>query len=143
MALKDLPKPKATSKKTTANTRSRRAVAAGAIPPTLPPSVEEAYRKKCIELKRRMGEVEQNNDSFRLRKNRLLRGIRKMRLERSFLLHELGKRMRKNGANGYWDEESEGSSEGPPTVCFHLLSILTMARYLLSYANLASTSAKR
>ncbi|KAL8796352.1 MAG: hypothetical protein Q9195_001259 [Heterodermia aff. obscurata] len=62
-----------------------------------------------------MGEVEQNNDSFRLRKNRLLRGIRKMRLERSFLLHELGKRMRKNGASGYWDEESEGSSEGPPT----------------------------
>ena len=136
MALSDLPKPKTRTNKKTANKRSRRAVAAGVIPPNLPPSVEEAYRKKCIELKRRMGEVEQNNDSFRLRKNRLLRGIRKMRLERSFLLHELGKRMRKNGANGYWDEESEGSSEGPPTVCYHLLSIPAMTRYLLQYANL-------
>ena len=134
MALSDLPRPTTKPKKTTANRRSRRAVAAGTIPPNLPPSVEEAYRKKCIELKRRMGEVEQNNDSFRLRKNRLLRGIRKMRLERALLLHELGKRMRKNGTNGYWDEESEGSSEGPPTVCYHLLSILTMARYLLRYA---------
>ena len=101
-----------------ANRKFRRQVAAGTVPPTLPPSVEEAYRKKCIELKRRMGEVEQNNDSVRLRKTRLLRGIRKMRLERSLLLHELGKRMRKNGTNGYWDDESEGSSEGPPTVCF-------------------------
>ena len=129
------PEAKPKPKKKPANRRSRRTVAAGAIPPTLPPSVEEAYRKKCIELKRRMGEVEQNNDSFRLRKNRLLRGIRKMRLERSFLLHELGKRMRKNGANGYWDEESEGSSEGPPTVCYYLHSILTMARHLIRYTN--------
>lgn len=106
--------------KKTANRRSRHTVAAGTIPPSLPPSVEEAYRKKCIELKRRMAEVEQNNDSFRLRKNRLLRGIRKMRLERSLLLHELGKRMRKNGVNGYWDDQSEGSSEGPPTVSLQL-----------------------
>ena len=136
MALSDPPKPQTKPKKRIANKRSRRTVAAGTIPPNLPPSVEEAYRKKCIELKRRMGEVEQNNDSFRLRKNRLLRGIRKMRLERSFLLHELGKRMRKNGANGYWDEESEGSSEGPPTVCYHLLPISTVARYVFSYANL-------
>lgn len=110
--------------KKTANRRSRRTVAAGTIPPSLPPSVEEAYRKKCIELKRRMAEVEQNNDSFRLRKNRLLRGIRKMRLERSLLLHELGKRMRKNGVNGYWDDQSEGSSEGPPTVCLQLPFII-------------------
>jgi len=93
-----------------------RKVAAGTIPPTLPPTVEEAYRKKCVELKRRMAEVEQSNDSFRLRKTRLLRGIRKMRLERTILLDLLGKRMRKNGANGYYDTDSEGSSDGPPTV---------------------------
>ncbi|MCJ1349020.1 hypothetical protein MMC31_007255 [Peltigera leucophlebia] len=95
-------------------------VAAGSIPPTLPPSVEEAYKKKCIELKRRMNEVEESNDAFRLRKIRLMRGIRKMRLERAFLLDILGKRMRKNGAgtnglHGMYDEESEGSSDGPPT----------------------------
>ena len=100
-----------------ANGGYRRQVAAGRVPPTLPPTVEEAYRKKCIELKRRMSEVEQNNDSVRLRKTRLLRGIRKMRLERSLLLNELKKRMRKSDSNGgYWDEDSEGSSENPPTV---------------------------
>ena len=92
-----------------------------AIPPTLPPSVEEAYKKKCIELKRRLNEVEESNDVFRLRKVRLQRGIQKMRLERAILLEILGKRMRKNGGgdnvpHGFYDEESEGSSEGPPTV---------------------------
>lgn len=91
-------------------------VTAGAIPPTLPPSVEEAYRKKCIELKRRMAEVEQSNDSFRLRKTRLLRGIRKLRLERTILLDLLGKRMEKNKEDGYYDYESENSSEIPATV---------------------------
>ena len=112
-----------------ANGGFRRQVATGRVPPSLPPTVEEAYRKKCIELKRRMSEVEQNNDSVRLRKTRLLRGIRKMRLERSLLLHELGKRMRKNGTNGYWDEDSEGSSESPPTVRkppLHPLAPLTL-----------------
>lgn len=68
-----------------------------------------------------MNEVEESNDVYRLRKVRLLRGIRKMRLERAFLLEILGKRMRKNGSggngpHGFYDEESEGSSEGPPTV---------------------------
>lgn len=116
-----------------ANLKVPHPVAAGSIPPTLPPSVEEAYKKKCIELKRRMNEVEESNDAFRLRKVRLMRGIRKMRLERAFLLDILGKRMRKNGAgtnglHGIYDEESEGSSDGPPTVnhqfsgfcCWHL-----------------------
>ena len=96
-------------------------VAAGNLPAPLPPSVEEAYRKKCIELKRRMTEVEESNDAYRLRKVRLTRAIRKMRLERAYLLETLGKRMKKNGGSGnelqgFFDEESEGSSEGPPTV---------------------------
>ena len=106
-----------------ANISSSRAVAAGTIPPPLPPSVEEAYKKKCIELKRRMQEVEESNDVFRVRKARLARGIRKMRLERAYLLEMLGKRMKKNGSSvdGFpqpYDEESDGSSEGPPTVSF-------------------------
>ena len=121
-----------------ANGGYRRQVAAGRIPPTLPPTVEEAYRKKCIELKRRMSEVEQNNDTVRLRKTRLLRGIRKMRLERSLLLHELGKRMRKNGTNGYWDEDSEGSSESPPTVCKPLHSYIPSFEMLTWCPNAAS-----
>ena len=108
-----------------ANNNSKRPVVAGSLPPTLPPSVEEAYKKKCIELKRRLQEVEETNDAFRLRKVRLMRGIRKMRLERAFLLETLGKRMKKNGSGingmqGFYDEDSEGSSEGPPTVCKNL-----------------------
>ena len=104
-----------------ANSSSPQTVAAGTIPPPLPPSVEEAYKKKCIELKRRMQEVEESNDVFRVRKARLARGIRKMRLERAYLLEMLGKRMKKNGSSvdGFpqpYDEESDGSSEGPPTV---------------------------
>lgn len=98
-------------------------MAPGAVPPALPPSVEEAYKKKCIELKRRVNEVEASNDEFRLRKVRLTRGIRKMRLERAFLLEILSKRMKKAGPgiaglNEAYDEESDGSSEGPPTVEF-------------------------
>ncbi len=104
-----------------ANNKSPPSVVPGSLPPTLPPSVEEAYKKKCIELKRRLQEVEETNDTFRLRKVRLMRGIRKMRLERAFLLETLGKRMKKNGSGingmqGIYDEDSEGSSEGPPTV---------------------------
>ena len=96
-------------------------MAAGTLPAPLPPSVEEAYRKKCIELRRRMNEVEESNDAYRTRKLRLTRAIRKMRLERAYLLETLGKRMKKNGSSGdelqgFFDEESEGSSEGPPTV---------------------------
>ena len=122
-----------------ANTSSSQIVAAGTIPPPLPPSVEEAYKKKCIELKRRMQEVEESNDVFRVRKARLARGIRKMRLERAYLLEMLGKRMKKNGSSvdGFpqpYDEESDGSSEGPPTVSFSLSSTSRPSR-LKSLAN--------
>ena len=104
-----------------ANPVPKVATAQGAIPPALAPSVEKAYKLKCIDLKRRMNEVEESNNAYRLRKVRLMRGIRKMRLERAFLLETLGKRMRKNGSGingltGTYDEDSEGSSESPPTV---------------------------
>jgi len=44
-----------------------------------------------------------------------------MRLERAYLLEILAKRMKKNGGSidGFqciYDEESDGSSEAPPTV---------------------------
>ena len=46
-----------------------------------------------------------------------------MRLERAYLLETLSKRMKKNGSSldgisGFYDEDSDGSSEGPPTVGF-------------------------
>lgn len=68
-----------------------------------------------------MSEVEESNNAYRLRKVRLMRGIRKMRLERAFLLDILGKRMKKrgrgmNGGPEFYDEDSEDSSDAPPTV---------------------------
>src|SRR5436305_7200876 len=82
----------------------------GAIPPTLPPSVEEAYRRKCIELKHRMNEVEESNDATRIRIGRMKRSIMKLRLERAFLLEQLARRTSTNV------EDSEGSPSPPPTV---------------------------
>ncbi|EON64412.1 hypothetical protein W97_03643 [Coniosporium apollinis CBS 100218] len=76
----------------------------------LPPSVEEAYHKKCIELKRRINEVEANNDAARLRKTRVNRAIMKLRLERAMLLEQLEKRMEANV------DESDRSTSPPPTI---------------------------
>ncbi|KAF2232694.1 hypothetical protein EV356DRAFT_534416 [Viridothelium virens] len=76
----------------------------------LPPSVEKAYYRKCIELKRRINEVEESNDAYRLRKVRLNRAILKMRLERAFLLEQLQKRMEYNA------DDSDRSTSPPPTV---------------------------
>jgi hypothetical protein len=84
---------------------------AGGIPPELPPSVEAAYRKKCIQLRQRMNEVEEANDAARQRLARLHRGIQKLRLERAFLLEQLAKRTSTNV------EDSEGSPSPPSTVC--------------------------
>lgn len=67
--------------------------------------MEKAYYRKCIELKRRLNEVEAANDEAKLRRVRLERGIMKMRLERAFLLDELRKRMEYNV------DDSEGSGE--------------------------------
>jgi hypothetical protein len=86
------------------------AAASPAIPPTLPPSVEDAYRRKCIQLKQRLNEVEESNDTARARLSRLQRGIEKMRLERAFLLEQLAKRTSTNV------EDSEGSPSPPPSV---------------------------
>ncbi|OBT75300.1 hypothetical protein VF21_05620 [Pseudogymnoascus sp. 05NY08] len=83
--------------------------AATAPPPTLPPSVEEAYRRKCIQLRHRMKTVEEANDASRIRLLRMRRGIEKMRLERAFLLEQLAKRTSTNV------EDSDGSPSPPPT----------------------------
>lgn len=80
------------------------------IPPPLPPSVEEAYRRKCLQLKRRTNEVEEDNEAARLRLARLRRGVEKLRLERAFLLDQLNKRTSTNV------EDSDGSPSPPPTV---------------------------
>lgn len=68
-----------------------------------------------------MMELDESNDAARLRKMRNTRFINKMRLERAYLLEKLCELQKKNGeaVEGLptdMDEESEGSSEGPPTV---------------------------
>lgn len=75
----------------------------------LPPSVETAYYRKCIELRRRIHDIEENNDATRLRISRLNRSIMKMRLERAFLLEQLHKRMEYN------IDDSDRSTSPPPT----------------------------
>ncbi|CAD6505383.1 BgTH12-00874, partial [Blumeria graminis f. sp. triticale] len=84
-------------------------ITSGVIPPELPPSVEEAYRAKCIQLKHRLSEVEEANDNARARIVRINRSIQKSRLERAFLLEQLAKRTSANV------EDSEGSPSPPPT----------------------------
>ncbi|KAH8591762.1 hypothetical protein B0O99DRAFT_519076, partial [Bisporella sp. PMI_857] len=78
-------------------------------PPPLAPSIEEAYRRKCIQLKQRLNEVEEANDASRVRLVRAQRGIEKLRLERAFLLEQLAKRTSTNV------DDSEGSPSPPPT----------------------------
>ena len=85
----------------------------------LPPSVEMAYYRKCIELRRRINDIEENNDGTRLRIKRLNRAVTKMRLERAFLLEQLAHRMEYNV------DESDRSSSPPPTVNIQFRSILS------------------
>ncbi|KAL5411195.1 hypothetical protein PMIN04_010332 [Paraphaeosphaeria minitans] len=75
----------------------------------LPPSVEKAYYKKCIDLRRRITDIEDSNDGTRVRIRRLHRGIQKMRLERAFLLEQLQKHME------FSIDDSDRSSSPPPT----------------------------
>ncbi len=94
-------------------------------PAPLPPSVEAAYKKKCIQLKKRLNEIEADNAAKRLRMDRNKRFIEKMRLEQAIMLEHLGKIQPKKGLTPEGlpvydfdadDPDSEGSSEGPPTV---------------------------
>lgn len=78
----------------------------------LPPSVETAYYRKCIELKRRINEIEESNDSLRVRKMRTERAILKMRLERGFLLEKIAQTMKEN------PDDSDQSNSPPPTVSY-------------------------
>lgn len=76
----------------------------------LPPSMEKAYHQKCIELKRRLKEIEASNDAARLRKRRIDRAIEKMRLERAFLYDRLAK------IQGFAEDDSDKETSPPPTV---------------------------
>ena len=55
----------------------------------LAPTQELAYRKKCIQLKRRLAEIEANNDATRRRIIQETEHVQKMRLLRAVLLNKL------------------------------------------------------
>jgi hypothetical protein len=88
----------------------------------LPPSVEGAYYKKSIEIKRRIDEIEANNDKKRVSLERVKRDVQKLRLERALLINMIQQAMQPR------PEESEKSSSPPPTVS---------VRVLLSYSTIS------
>ena len=61
--------------------------------PPLAPSQELAYRNKCIALKRRLSEIESNNDAIRRRIETEKQFHNKMRLNRAILLNHLKEMM--------------------------------------------------
>lgn len=81
--------------------------------PSLPntPSVERAYKHKCIALKKRLREIETENDAMRTRNERGQRYIQKMRLESAMLLQRLSVltgMAEEQGAPGASGEQSGG-----------------------------------
>lgn len=61
------------------------------LPSSNPPSVEVAYKRKSIALKKRLNEVESENELIRQRNQRAWKYIQKMRLESCILLERLAK----------------------------------------------------
>ncbi|RHZ51334.1 uncharacterized protein CDV56_104127 [Aspergillus thermomutatus] len=61
------------------------------LPSSNPPSVEGAYKRKCIALKKRLNEIEAENEMMRMRNKRGWQYIQKMRLESCILLERLAK----------------------------------------------------
>ena len=75
------------------------------LPSANPPSVEIAYKRKCISLKRRLAEVEAENDIMRTRNRRGWQYIQKMRLESCMLLERLAK------VTGMAEEAQSGAAD--------------------------------
>jgi hypothetical protein len=116
------------------------------VPHPNPPSVEAAYKRKCIQLKKRLNEIESENDVIRNRNKRSMAYIQKMRLESCILLERLAKvtgMMEEAGSSRFnpelraraaavmsntyasndgrvLDDETEGSSEEQPPTVYHL-----------------------
>ncbi|KAF3393837.1 hypothetical protein F1880_004718 [Penicillium rolfsii] len=70
-----------------------------------PPSVEIAYKRKCAALKKRLAEVEAENELMRTRNLRGYQYIQKMRLESCMLLERLAK------VTGMAEEAAAGTAD--------------------------------
>ncbi|KAK9367453.1 hypothetical protein V1509DRAFT_626694 [Lipomyces kononenkoae] len=80
-----------------------------AAPPMIPQSEEIKYRQKCKDLKKRIREIEEQNDVLTLRLARSRRAVQRMRLERALLLEKLEER------TFLKVDDSEGSPSPPPS----------------------------
>jgi len=76
--------------------------------------MEKAYHTKCIELKRRLREIEEANEAAALRKLRLDRAISKLRITRAFLVEQVAKVQFNPDA-----AETDKSESPPPTVLYN------------------------
>lgn len=74
----------------------------------LAPSQEIAYRQKCIQLKRRLQEIETNNDRVRQKLLRERRFQDKMRLNRAILLNHM-KDLVEDPSSRYNDDQGTAS----------------------------------
>lgn len=93
------------------------------LPSSNPPSVEVAYKRKSIALKKRLNEVESENDLMRQRNQRGWKYIQKMRLESCILLERLAK------VTGMAEEAQAGMS---PELRAHAAAMLSNASALNS-----------
>ncbi|QVM05536.1 hypothetical protein D8B26_000244 [Coccidioides posadasii str. Silveira] len=89
-------------------------------PPPNPPSIESAYKQKCIDLKKRLQEIESHNEALRARNERGHRYLQKMRLESCILLERLGL------LTGMTDENGPG-----PEIRARALALMNQATSLL------------
>ncbi|KAK9235179.1 hypothetical protein V1525DRAFT_410741 [Lipomyces kononenkoae] len=80
-----------------------------AAAPMIPQSEEIKYRQKCKDLKKRIREIEEQNDVLTLRLARSKRAVQRMRLERALLLEKLEER------TFLKVDDSEGSPSPPPS----------------------------
>ncbi|KAK7202765.1 hypothetical protein BZA70DRAFT_284911 [Myxozyma melibiosi] len=78
--------------------------------PSIPLSEEIKYKQKCKDLKRRISQIEDQNDILSLRIARSKRAVQRMRLERALLLEKLEERTILKV------DDSEGSPSPPPSV---------------------------
>ncbi|GBF64858.1 hypothetical protein TMEN_7574 [Trichophyton mentagrophytes] len=87
-----------------------------------PPSIEAAYKRKCIALKKRLNEVEAHNEAMRLRNAQGIRYIQKMRLESCMMLERLSVLMgMADGSGRQGDSEVTGRAMALMRESGHLL----------------------
>ncbi|KAK9477404.1 high mobility group box domain-containing protein [Lipomyces japonicus] len=77
--------------------------------PSIPHSEELKYRQKCKDLKKRIQDIEEQNDALTLRLSRSKRAVQRMRLERAFLLEKLEER------TFLKVDDSDGTPSPPPS----------------------------